>query len=126
MTKFILAAAIAAAIVLFGAAARAQNRPTFSGSVTPVAIYPAGVPLGFVSIPVSGSAVDLEPPTGATFALISASGANVNWRDDGTAPTASVGMPIIAGQAPIALANLPALKFIAQSGTAALNVSFYK
>jgi hypothetical protein len=125
VNKFLLAAAIAA-VVVWGVAARAQNRPTFSGSVTPVAIYPAGTPLGFVSIPVSGSAVDLAPPTGASFALISSTGANVNWRDDGAAPTASVGMPIIAGQAPIALANLLALQFIAQSGAATLNVSFYK
>jgi hypothetical protein len=102
------------------------NQVRFPGAATPVVSIPAGTPLGFVSIPLAGAAVSLEPPAGATYALVSATGENVNWRDDGVAPTAAIGMPIIAGQPPVALANLATLQFIQQSGDATLNVSFYQ
>jgi hypothetical protein len=117
-------AVVIAAVLLVPSLAAAQNRGVFIGDAAPVAIYPTGAPLGFVQIPLSGAAVGLSPPAGAAYALVSATGGNVNWRDDGTAPTTAVGMPIIAGQAPVALANLSTLQFIATS--AQLNVSFYK
>jgi hypothetical protein len=117
---------LAAALLLLSPHAHAQNRGVFLGEAAPVAVIPAGVPLGFVQIAVSSSAVALTVPSGATYALVEATGASVLWRDDGQNPTTTTGMTIVAGQAPIAMANLQALKFIAASGSAQLAVSFYK
>ena len=48
------------------------------------------------------------------------------WRDDGTAPTATVGMLLSAGQTQTFSGDLAALKFIQTgAGVATLNVSFY-
>jgi len=64
------------------------------------------------------------PPAGATLAFVvptaSGSGVTVRYRCDGTAPTASVGMPIQAGQAwPIqGAAALAACQFISATGSA--------
>lgn len=121
-TKLSLLAAVLA--VLIPSLAMAQNRGVFNGDAAPVAIYPAGTPLGFVSIAVAGTAVGLTVPSGATYALVAVTGSNAFWRDDGTAPTTGAGMPIIAGAAPVALANLAALQFIATSAT--LEISYYK
>lgn len=67
-------------------------------------------------------------PTGSTLAVVSIETANVRWRDDGAAPTASVGMPISAGAAPytfMSIGRLSNLQFIAQSGSPVVNVAFY-
>jgi hypothetical protein len=49
----------------------------------------------------------------------------VRWRDDGTDPTASVGMPLAAG-VPFAYdGDLTRIRFIQQSASAVLNVSYY-
>jgi hypothetical protein len=116
---------LAAALMLWSASAHTQNAPIFPGPSTPVSIVPEGTPLGFEQISLSGAAVGLDPPAGATFALVAVTGANANWRDDGTAPTSTIGMPLVSGQAPIAMANLQALQFIS-TGTSTLAVSFYK
>lgn len=102
------------------------NQSVLAGAATPVVLFPGGTPLGFSQVTSLASAKSLTVPTGATWALVSCTGQNVNWRDDGTAPTATVGMQITAAAAPVALANLAALQFIQQTATAVLNVSFYK
>lgn len=73
-----------------------------------------------------GIAVALTVPTaGATQALIVPSVA-VRWRDDGTAPTATVGMPLAAGESFVYDGSLAAIRFIAQGAAAGvLDVSFY-
>jgi hypothetical protein len=102
------------------------NRSLLAGPSTPTVETANGVPLGFVSTGcVAATPLPAIPPT-AVYALVSCTGANVNWRDDGVAPTALLGMPIIAGAAPIKLTNLAALQFIQQAATATLNVSYYK
>jgi hypothetical protein len=51
----------------------------------------------------------------------------VRWRDDGTNPTATVGMPLASGQPmPEGAAALAAIKFIEQTASAKLNVSYYQ
>ena len=50
---------------------------------------------------------------------------NVRWRDDGTAPTASVGMPLAAGETLNYDGDLNRIRFIQQSSGAVLNVSYY-
>lgn len=58
-------------------------------------------PQGYQQLTVSTSAVSLTIPATsnvATFALIRCSTANIRWRDDGTAPTSTVGEPLNAGE----------------------------
>lgn len=59
------------------------------------------------------------------FALIVAEGAPVRWRDDGTAPTASVGMPLVVGVPLQYDGDLTKIRFIEQSVSAKLNISYY-
>lgn len=72
------------------------------------------------------SATSLTVPTGATIAQICVAGGTANYRDDGTAPTASVGIPWGAGCAAYG-GPLATVQFINQTGsTATLSVSYYK
>lgn len=74
----------------------------------------------------SGSAATLTVPSGATFAMIGAEGSDCRWRDDGTAPTSSVGMRMYWGQPPIQFSgDLSALSFLALGSGGVLNVSYY-
>src|SRR5882672_6430716 len=62
------------------------------------------VPLGYCQLTSLAAATKLSAcsggiPAGATSALISVEGAAIRYRDDGTAPTTTVGMPIAIGQA---------------------------
>lgn len=77
-------------------------------------------------ISVAGVATTLTPPAGAAFAEICVETASVRYRDDGTAPTASVGMPVTSGTCFSYAGPLSAVQFIAQSGTASVSVSYYK
>ena len=84
-------------------------------------------PLGYQQITSLSAAAPLTVPAGANLAIIKASTAAVRWRDDGTAPTASVGMPMGTGDAPLEYAGaLSAIQFIAQTGSPALDVSYYR
>lgn len=71
----------------------------------------------------------VDPSTGLTvkanFALITPEAQAVRWRDDGTAPTASVGMPLAAGVTLQYDGDLSRIKFIEQTGGAKLNISYY-
>lgn len=60
-----------------------------------------------------------------TFALITPETQGVRWRDDGTDPTASVGMPLAAGVTLQYDGDLNKIKFIEQAGSAKLNISYY-
>jgi hypothetical protein len=102
------------------------NRTLLAGQSTPVVESLNGLPVGFQQIVGLAAATQLTIPAGAIYALIGCSTQNVNWRDDGGAPTAALGMPIIAGAAPIKLTNLDKLEFIQQAANAVLNASFYR
>jgi hypothetical protein len=87
------------------------------------------VPLGFQQIVAAtlAEATSLAVPAGANVALISADTAPVRWRDDGAAPTTSVGMSLVNGVAPFQYSGtLANLQFIAESGSPILNVSYYR
>jgi hypothetical protein len=60
-----------------------------------------------------------------TFALITPLTGAVRWRDDGVAPTATVGMPLAAGVTLQYDGNLKGIRFIDNGGTAELNISYY-
>lgn len=89
-------------------------------------------PLGFQTISAAtlAAATSLTVPSGANVAVISVTGAGagVSWRDDGTAPTASVGQIILAtASVPFEYySNLSAIQFILSAASPVLNVSYYK
>jgi len=111
-----LSKAIIAAALLAGTPAAAQTQhPTFLS------------PLAYQQYTSLSTATSLSAvPARAATALICVETAAVRWRDDGTAPTASVGMPLSAGQCMQYFGMLSAIQFIAQSGSPVLDVSFYK
>ena len=82
--------------------------------------------LGYQQITSLSSAASLTVPSGATYAVIQCETQNVRWRDDGTAPTASVGMKLtVAPDLLIYDGALKTIKFIEEAASAKLNVSYY-
>lgn len=80
---------------------------------------------GYQQITSLSAATSLSVPTGALIALIQPEVADVRWRDDGTAPTASVGMYLGQGATLPYTGNLNAVQFIQVSAGAKLNISYY-
>ena len=70
-----------------------------------------------------------KTPTGEkgqpTLAVVVAQGQAVRWRDDGTDPTSSVGMPLAVGVPLQYDGDLTKIRFIEQTGSAKLNISYY-
>ena len=75
-----------------------------------------------LTVPARDGIGNVQQPT---FALIIAETQGVRWRDDGTAPTASVGMPLAAGVPLQYDGDLTKIKFIEQTASAKLNISYY-
>jgi len=65
---------------------------------------------------------DLQQPT---LALIVVEGQSVRWRDDGVAPTASIGMPVLANGMLSYDGNLQNIRFIQTTASATINVTYY-
>lgn len=82
-------------------------------------------PLGYKQTTVAAS-TGLNPPAGAVRALIRTEAKDVRWRDDGTAPTATVGMPLAIGDTLEYTGDLSAIRFIEQAASALLNITFYE
>jgi hypothetical protein len=89
--------------------------------------------MGYQQITTLSSATNLTVPQRTpnglnaqpVFALIVAEGQAVRWRDDGTSPSASVGMPLAVGIPLQYDGDLTNIKFIEQVGGAKLNISYY-
>lgn len=60
-----------------------------------------------------------------TIAIIVAETAAVRWRDDDVNPTATVGMPLATGVTLQYDGDLSRIKFIEQTASATLNVTYY-
>jgi hypothetical protein len=60
-----------------------------------------------------------------SLALITPLAQTVRWRDDGVNPTASVGMPLLAGVTLQYDGDLTRLRFIEATASAELNISYY-
>ena len=87
-------------------------------------------PLGYCQLTASSAAALVSTCTGgipatSQWATICVETANIRWRDDGTAPTTSVGMPVSSGQCFYYNSKFSALSVIAQSGSPVLDISFY-
>lgn len=109
----------------FGAVGDEAQTPS-PGSPLPTRPYaPNLTPKGYFQIVGLNAVQTLAVPAGATSAVIQAEAQAVRWRDDGTAPSATVGMTIAAGGELLYDGNLAALKFIEVAASAKLNVSFY-
>jgi len=81
--------------------------------------------LGYQQITSLSAAASLTVPVGATFARIICQTQAVRWRDDKTAPTASVGMPLAVGTLLEYDGDLKNIQFIEQAASAALNIAYY-
>lgn len=89
----------------------------------------AFTPLGYVqltSLSTATSFSSTQIPAYSSFVMLQANTQNIRWRDDGTAPTASVGMVLVAGAAPLIYSgSIAALQFIYVTSGATLEASFY-
>jgi hypothetical protein len=99
-------------ILLTASLASAQVCPGFNSALRAV---------GFQALTVSTAAVGFTVPVGAEMAVTSQELADVRWRDDGTNPTASVGMYNLSGGGMIICTrSLSAIRFIRAGSTDAL------
>jgi hypothetical protein len=93
------------------------------------------IPRGFCQITVTTATTfavaGCTVPPGSTYALVCNESTAARYRDDGVAPTASVGQILGTGTAtaPICAAfqtTLASVQFITTSGSSLLDVSFYQ
>lgn len=84
-----------------------------------------GKPLGYQQVTGLSAVKTLTVPADTRIALIQPEAQNVRWRDDGTNPTASVGMIITADSILTFDGDLSTMEFIEVAATAKLNVSYY-
>lgn len=66
------------------------------------------------------------PPAGATYAVIQCEGGVVKWTDDGSAPTATLGLTLSDGGELRYNGNIPAVRIASKSGSPALCVAYYR
>lgn len=84
------------------------------------------VPLGYQQITALSAAASLTVPAGARLAIIQAETQGVRWRDDGTNPTATVGMVLAAGYDLVYSGDLTTIRFFEVIASAKLNVAYFK
>jgi hypothetical protein len=117
-----LAAAGAKVVAGAGGGTSPSDALTQSVSLAPN----SDTPLGYQRLAALGTAQSLTVPTGALWAIIRVEAEDVRWRDDGTAPSSTIGMPLAAGETMVYRAALAAIQFIQQTSGAILNVVYYK
>lgn len=84
------------------------------------------IALGYQQITVLTASTGLTVPSGTRLIRIQCESQAVRWRDDGVAPTATVGQPLAVGVELIYTANAAGvLRFIEQAVGAKLNVTYY-
>jgi len=98
-----------------------------SSPATPIYVKDAPLtPLGYQQIVGLAVSTALTVPATAIYALIQTETKSVRFRDDGVAPTAAVGMPLLVGVQFFYEGSLAAIRFIETSASATLNISYYK
>lgn len=102
------------------------NVEIVGGAVTVAApVYTPVGPSQFGLAVTDALAVALTPPLTARYATIQVLDAAIRYRDDGTNPTTTVGMPIAQNEVFQYAGSLEDIRFICQAGTAHLNVLYY-
>lgn len=105
--------------------------PTFAQVSPSVSVCPGIrnpiLPKGFQQLSAGGTAVALTVPSASQMAVVTVEVASIRWRDDGTSPTATVGVFVASAGTTVLCGNsvLNAWKAIATSGTATLGISYY-
>ena len=88
--------------------------------------YTQDKPLGYQQIAGLVAATALTVPAGAVICIITPESQAVRWRDDGVAPTATVGYPLSVGaELECTTQNMAGIQFIQQAATATLNITYY-
>jgi len=87
------------------------------------------IPRGYEQIVLSGGATGLTPPTLATrgqphLALIRTD-QDIRWRDDGTPPTATVGVVLLAEEVLLYDGKVEDIQLIKVAATATVDISYY-
>ncbi len=83
-------------------------------------------PNGFEQITTITTATGITAPDGTVLAIINIEAQAVRWRDDGTAPTAAIGMNRAVGDTFEYNGNFADLQFIETTVGAIINISYYK
>lgn len=88
------------------------------------------IPMGYQQITSLSAATGLTVPTNAqgqyaNRAIVVPQTQAVRWRDDGTAPTATVGQPLAVGAELSYDGDLTKIKLIEQTASAAINICYY-
>jgi hypothetical protein len=88
-------------------------------------------PCGYQQVAAGGAdtAIGLTVPTGLyqlpSYCIITPVTQAIRWRDDGTSPTTTVGMPQVVNVPFTYNGNLKAFKMIASTAGAEVNISYY-
>ena len=97
--------------------------------MTTLAGYSPATPCGYQQITNVSAAIGLTPPTTApqlpVRAIIICTTQAVRWRDDGTDPSATAGMPLPVNTPLVYDGDLKKIKFFEQAAGAVLNISYY-
>lgn len=125
-----LTAASVSGVIKPGDSVSGTGVPAGTKIVSQTSGTPGGAGVYVTSAATTSSSASLTSggiPPGATMVFLQADTANVRYRDDGAAPTASVGNQIVAGERGILYpGTLSAIRFIAASGSPILNIAFYR
>ncbi len=111
---------LAAAVLLASAPLQAQERAN-TASITPLSYCQ----LTSISSATLISTCSGGVPALSEWALICVESAAIRWRDDGTNPTTSVGMPVASGACFNYSGTFAKLALIAQTGSPIVDISFY-
>lgn len=89
------------------------------------------VPLGYCQLTSIDTAALVSScsggiPAGANMALLQPEAQAIRYRDDGTNPTAAIGMPMAVGATTLYAGAPSKLRVISQTAGAKLNVLFYR
>lgn len=86
------------------------------------------VPCGYQQLSSPAAATNLTlPGKGETVAIIKTSTQACRWRDDGTPPTASIGVPMLTSDPPFEYSgNLSTFQIIQQTAGAIVDIVYYK
>jgi hypothetical protein len=82
--------------------------------------------MGYQQIVGPAAATNLTVPQGAKIIQVCVSTQAIRYRDDGVAPTSTVGIPVSAGTCFQYSGPLPLIQFIQQAATATIDVSYYR